>query len=688
MKNDRYLSLFSEPGSNSIAIVAVDMLRAQLRAIFVSIADPSFTPREIEEVYDFPRLFGSQLPDLREFVSASLSNDTKPAVVVATSPQLLDLASPLVATLCFLAREGACSVPMTVVQEETSTKVLLGFEQIADPIVRLLPLTGAPPRLVPEAICRSYAAALFGDQISPVHIAYIAVEIETDELARIFLGSDGEVQSSHDIVHLLNNLFITEENAKQYAVTLKKQESEGATSALGASSSHLRVSSDTWLGMQSLAQHLNREKYWESVTSGTDTFSICATNSTPYDDFKINIPLKYAVSQRKHASIGENNARKIALLDICRTWRLRLQVISLFYDLHANELAYRLANRYAFDDLVFPTSSDLNALEQNWAKMLIDMRVYERDAAMFFRETLVKIADGRYINVEHLTMPLHTPFHHKEEVTLFSPSEDNQVSQSGAQNDVFAHMVEIAERYRGWRLSPRYVFETLGRLHHQALRAERDKDFDTATAICQKAIEYAKNHPAEKILSGALSRLFDICAQLWRLTMLSSTPNLTETRELAELTKAIQKQLPDLGQKEELVDHLQFALTLCDNLLHTSFDPCVNDKRVEALCLLSSLLAANGRQEESDQILATALSLISSSPAGKIRYTHLLPLAQIKIMLAGRVLEDGDESSAEITQSDQFLKEALECVKAYETRGVSEVSQRLRSFILAALALN
>jgi hypothetical protein len=692
VKHDQYLSLFSEPGSNSIAMVAVDMLRAQLRAIFVSIADPSYAPRDIKDVLDFPRLFGSQLHELREFVRASLSNDTKPVVLVTTSPQLLDLASPLVATLFFLAREGACSTPFSFIKEEISTKVLLEFEQTANPIARSLAFRAALPRLVPADICQSYAMALFGEQISPIHVAYSAVEIETDELARVFLDSGGEVQSSHDIVHLLNNCFIAEDDAKQLAAMLKRQESEGATGALNASSSHVRISSDEWLARQSLASQINHENSYEAVVSGTEAFFICATNLTPHDDFKISIPLRYAISQRKHVSIGENNARKIALLDICRTWHLRLQVSSLFYDLHASDIAYRLASQYAFDDLVFPTASDSGPdeqrWEQTWAKMLIDMQVYERDTAKFFRDTLDKITDGRNIHFENITNPLHTVLFHNEEVTLFNPSEGNQVSQNGAQNDISAHIVEIAERYRGWRLSSRYIFETLGRFHHQALRAERDKDFNTAIAICQKAIEYAKNHPAEKILSGALSRLFGICAQLCRLAILRSTPNLVETRELAELMNATPKQLPDIGQIEELAEYLQFALSLCDNLFQTSFDPCVNDKRLIALCLLSSLFATNGRLEESDQILSTALSLISVSPAGKIRYTHLLPLAQIKFVLAGRVLEEGDESTAQMTQSDKFLKEALECVESYETRGVSEASQQLRSLISTVLDLN
>jgi hypothetical protein len=305
VKNSRYLSLFAGRNPDSIAVVSVDILRAELNAIHLPVYDSNYAPRDITDVLNFPKIFGNRLDELRRIVTEAMSGNCKPVVIVAGNQGPLDLASPLVAALCFLAQEGACSVPMSFINHESSRKVLLGFEQTADPVARTLPLSAALPKLVSDQLCRSYAEALFGDSILPTHIAHIAIELENDELAQVYLRSNGEVQSSHDIVNLLSSCCITDQIAINSTDAIRKQEDEDPANRSGSSLSHVRTDSDKWLAMQSFYLKMKPEKISASVVSGTEAFSICPTQSTCFNDFARRVPLRYALTQRRHSAIGD-----------------------------------------------------------------------------------------------------------------------------------------------------------------------------------------------------------------------------------------------------------------------------------------------------------------------------------------------------------------------------------------------
>jgi hypothetical protein len=146
------------------------------------------------------------------------------------------------------------------------------------PILRdtdLAHLRDRSPRYLPRGICRAYGELLGLTCERPEHVAIVGALIAKNPGAFHYWSSIGRVQSSGDVLADL------------------RHGGSGPT----------------------------------SVLSGAETYVTDYTAATVRDAIE-EVPLEYAVTEKRYQHLGPNDAIKAALIHVCRQWRIDLRCSS------------------------------------------------------------------------------------------------------------------------------------------------------------------------------------------------------------------------------------------------------------------------------------------------------------------------------------------------------------------------
>jgi hypothetical protein len=178
--------------------------------------------------------------------------------------------SVLLKVLVFLGVQGVVAAPLKT-DPDVSTAVLfptLGDGDMAHP-------APAVPRYLPRGICKAYGELLSLDCERHEHVAIVGALIAKNPGAYHFWSSIGRVQSSQDVLEDL------------------RHDEPNETSVWSA-----------------------REGYITDFTAATVYEAI--------DD----LPLEYALTEKRYAHLGPGDSIKAALIHVCRQWRISLRCSS------------------------------------------------------------------------------------------------------------------------------------------------------------------------------------------------------------------------------------------------------------------------------------------------------------------------------------------------------------------------
>jgi hypothetical protein len=162
---------------------------------------------------------------------------------------------------------------------EDRTRVLttpLSMPDDPEPLSREMLGRGPELRYLRRDIARAYTEFLVGSCRSSEHAAVVAAMIAKNRGLYYYWASFGAVPSSGDVL------------------TYMRRERQTPT----------------------------------AVMAGNEVFGISQNPSTNYEDID-KIPLEYAVATKKFERLGKNDAIKLALLQVCKAWNLRLTCTSM-----------------------------------------------------------------------------------------------------------------------------------------------------------------------------------------------------------------------------------------------------------------------------------------------------------------------------------------------------------------------
>lgn len=214
--------------------------------------------------------YSEDLNEVREFLETKIS-DTKTVQVLMEIPSAnIEIDSIHMKMLCFLARKGYCALQFDFDKQHNKSRLGLIPKEI-----KFAAFGGHEVMYLQPHLSKAYMQFLLGSCASSECVAVIAALIATDRNLHYFLTSNGRVQSSQDVLEFMRY-----------------------PGELGA-----------WVG------------------SGNEVFGLSTSPVTRFDNLEM-IPLEYAVVAKKYEFLGTNDALKIALLTVCKLWRIRLHCIS------------------------------------------------------------------------------------------------------------------------------------------------------------------------------------------------------------------------------------------------------------------------------------------------------------------------------------------------------------------------
>jgi len=138
--------------------------------------------------------------------------------------------------------------------------------------------TRPSPRYLAADVCTAYAE-LLGRGVAPEDVASVAAGLAKDDDAFYFWSSIGAPPSSIDLVSFLR-----------------------------------------------LTPHVP-SRFQHIVLAATEMYCVEVSPQTPLDTAR-DIPLKYALAEKRYEHLGANDAAKAGVLDVCQRWRLLLRCSS------------------------------------------------------------------------------------------------------------------------------------------------------------------------------------------------------------------------------------------------------------------------------------------------------------------------------------------------------------------------
>jgi hypothetical protein len=271
------------PSSGSISVAAIDPARRTFVAKNVDVQNLSLA--EIEASFQTPGLCPYR--ELRDELS-SVVGGAETRVCVALVPSVfLEANSSLAKGIVLLAAFGFGSLQFGRATVDGIDRFFLGI----DP-----PIIGGadvPPNLPSRILwaytdpIRAYGDFRFGHRPSGRVLAATCAACACSPGLFYFLTSGGDPQSSQDLVEFLK--------------------ARDRMKSLGINTDAAIV---------------------HGVVSGTEQYSLAATTSTRFDDEQ-RLPIKYALTAKRFEWLEPRHARKLAVLAICKEWRIRLSCSSL-----------------------------------------------------------------------------------------------------------------------------------------------------------------------------------------------------------------------------------------------------------------------------------------------------------------------------------------------------------------------
>ena len=233
----------------------------------------------------------SELEAIVDFLRDQILEPQSAVVLMEIPSAVLDVNSLYLKILLLLSRKDYCEFEIRFIEE--NRRVQLGFqyfisyEQGATPISYLIPeetrLMAQLDRgaiYLQKALSKAYSQFLFGSSSSSECASecasVFAALIAKNKNLYYFLNSEGQVQSSQDLLEFMRN---------------------------------------------------HEEGYPTAVIAGSEVFVTLKLPITKQEGIE-KLPLKYALAKKQYNFLGETNAYKFALLSVCRLWKIRLYCLS------------------------------------------------------------------------------------------------------------------------------------------------------------------------------------------------------------------------------------------------------------------------------------------------------------------------------------------------------------------------
>jgi len=229
----------------------------------------------------------SELEAIVNFLRDQIIEPQSARVLMEIPSAVLDVNSLYLKILLLLARKDYCEFEIRFIEENRRVQLgfqyLISYEQGATPISYLIPeetrLMAQPDRGViylQKDLSKAYSQFLLGSSSSSECASVFAALIAKNKNLYYFLNSEGQVQSSQDLLDFMRN---------------------------------------------------HEEGYPTAVIAGSEVFVTLKLPITKQEGIE-KLPLNYALAKKQYNFLGETNAYKFALLSVCRLWKIRLYCLS------------------------------------------------------------------------------------------------------------------------------------------------------------------------------------------------------------------------------------------------------------------------------------------------------------------------------------------------------------------------
>jgi len=183
---------------------------------------------------------------------------------------LLPIDSAVLKVIVFLAELGY--IAMEFIPDEEMARVILFPLLTQSDVGHFSPIV---PKYLRNDICKAYGELLFDQCDQPAHVAIVGALIAKNPGPYHYWSSIGAVQSSQDVLEYL-----------------RRGQMEPTT-----------------------------------VISANEKYTTEVTDATVRDEIE-DLPLEYAIAERRYAHLGHNDAIKAALIHVCKRWRIVLRCSS------------------------------------------------------------------------------------------------------------------------------------------------------------------------------------------------------------------------------------------------------------------------------------------------------------------------------------------------------------------------
>ena len=278
-----FVGIVAAPQINGVSIGIVDIKHQTVASQSFPIAQSSF-PAKLESLQKISH--SSDLDTVGKFLASHISNSRIARVLIEIPSAILDANSIYVKLLFYLAQQRYCGFEVKVIEEQEKVQLRFPYivveNQEGSQTVTRIPeqfRLNAPVKqgvlYLQQNISQAYAQFLLGNSPSEEVAAIAAALIAENPSLYYFFTSEGQVQSSQDLVMYMN---------------LPQEEPTAVISA--------------------------------------DEVYITAKTPLTISERIDKIHLHYAVAKKKNNFLSQNDALKFALLAVCKVWKIRLSCIS------------------------------------------------------------------------------------------------------------------------------------------------------------------------------------------------------------------------------------------------------------------------------------------------------------------------------------------------------------------------
>ncbi|NEO13952.1 MULTISPECIES: hypothetical protein [unclassified Moorena] len=229
----------------------------------------------------------SELEAIADFLRDQVLEPENAQVLMEIPSAILDVNSLYLKILLLLSRKGYCGFEIKFIEKNKHVQLgfqyFISYDQGEIPVtylvsekVRLTARIDHGVIYLQKNMSKAYAQLLLGASPSSECVAVFAALIAKNKNLYYFLNSEGQVQSSKDLLEFMRN---------------------------------------------------HEEGYPTAVIAGSEVFVTLKLPITEQGKIE-KIPLKYAVAKKQYNFLGEDNALKFALLNVCKLWKIRLYCLS------------------------------------------------------------------------------------------------------------------------------------------------------------------------------------------------------------------------------------------------------------------------------------------------------------------------------------------------------------------------